>query len=424
MPGDLIEGHAKLESGCSNCHESFSKTSQKRLCLDCHEDVAKDVSDSRGFHGKWPEVSKQECSHCHTDHIGRDANIVLIDEDTFDHLFTDFPLKGSHKNTTCNDCHEAGKPFSKTPNLCVDCHEDDDRHEGNLGRDCASCHSEVRWIDTTSFDHSTTKFPLIDSHKSVNCVSCHIGEVYKDLPAECVDCHKIQDVHGSVFGEKCETCHAPSKWNEVKFDHDVDTKFVLLGKHSGAKCEACHTSNAYIEKLSTNCIDCHREDDPHKGQLGSECQACHSSENWREEVIFDHDITRFPLIGLHALVPCESCHLSSAFQDASLECVDCHAKETYHEGRLGSECDTCHNPNGWKNWVFDHNLQTGYKLTGAHDGLDCHACHTKARAPNLKISQSCIECHSDDDVHRGQFGENCWNCHTTGTFKDVKLRIK
>ena len=42
-PGALIEGHAKLEKDCSNCHATFDKGAQTRLCLDCHKAVRADI---------------------------------------------------------------------------------------------------------------------------------------------------------------------------------------------------------------------------------------------------------------------------------------------------------------------------------------------------------------------------------------------
>jgi Zn finger protein HypA/HybF involved in hydrogenase expression len=45
MPGKVIEGHAEVEAECSSCHKSFNKSAQRDLCMDCHEDVAGDVSD-------------------------------------------------------------------------------------------------------------------------------------------------------------------------------------------------------------------------------------------------------------------------------------------------------------------------------------------------------------------------------------------
>ena len=422
MPGDLIAGHAKLEPNCSNCHAPFSKNQQRTLCLDCHKEISRDIDAGAGFHGRRPEIKVQECNHCHTDHVGRDADIVRLDRETFDHDFTDFALDGAHVGLACVSCHEDGKKFAAAPGECAGCHEEDEPHMGRLGRDCASCHKTAAWNDLKPFDHSGTGFALDGAHRDIACASCHLGEVYKGLPSTCADCHRIQDVHQGRFGLRCETCHAVTKWTEVRFNHDTDTRFMLRGKHAEAKCEACHTANLYGQKLATDCYSCHRDDDPHDGQLGEACDSCHSPEDWLKEVVFDHDITRFPLIGLHAVVPCEGCHQSAAYRDAPTGCVDCHEADDFHEGRLGKTCSTCHNPNGWERWVFDHDTQTRFALTGAHFGLECKACHSDARSADLKIPGACISCHARDDTHRGQFGSQCQTCHTTKSFRNARLR--
>ncbi len=422
MPGELVESHSKLESKCSSCHEAFSKQFQRHLCLDCHKEIARDVNGNRGFHGKRPEVGKQECSHCHTDHIGRKADIVLLDEETFDHDSTDFPLRHGHKKAACNQCHQSDESFAVAPLYCVDCHKKEEPHQGRLGRVCATCHFQATWVRTKPFDHTKTKFPLKDEHSKVACQACHIGEVYKDLSTTCSDCHRIQDVHRGRFGSKCESCHAPSKWTEVRFDHRRDTKFDLVGKHAKVKCDACHIGDLFNDKVATECVSCHAKIDPHQGQLGKACNQCHSPESWREKVVFEHDITRFPLIGLHALVPCEACHITPAYRDASIDCANCHKHEDYHENRLGNACTNCHNPNGWNRWVFDHGRQTRYRLAGSHAGLECRACHTKSRAASMKISKSCVACHARDDKHNGAFGSNCVTCHVTSKFDNVRLR--
>lgn len=79
VPGPVVSGHAKYEKECSNCHEPFSKKSQTRLCLACHKETAADRQSKKGFHGRQTDAAKQECTICHTDHKGRDADIVLLD---------------------------------------------------------------------------------------------------------------------------------------------------------------------------------------------------------------------------------------------------------------------------------------------------------------------------------------------------------
>ena len=105
MPGEVIAGHAELEPECSSCHKLFDKKGQTNLCMDCHEDVAADVNGQKGYHGLANEVLDEACSSCHTDHQGRGANIVLLDEAAFNHEFTNFELIGAHLEVECDDCH-------------------------------------------------------------------------------------------------------------------------------------------------------------------------------------------------------------------------------------------------------------------------------------------------------------------------------
>ncbi len=420
-PGPVIAGHAKLEQDCSNCHKPFSRGSQTQLCLACHKETARDRQLVRGIHGRQTAAAKQECTHCHTDHMGRHADIVLLDRETFNHTSTNFELRDAHKAVQCDGCHAQNVKFRDAPGRCFDCHKADDPHKGRLGEGCDNCHDEATWARTKAFDHDKTKFPLQAAHRNVACLSCHVGERYTGIGTACVDCHRIQDVHGGRYGAKCETCHDQNKWMTIRFNHDKDTKFPLRAAHAKVKCDACHTGDLYRDKLLTTCVSCHRKDDRHEGQLGVRCESCHGEDNWRRVVSFDHDVTRFPLIGRHTVVTCEECHRSLRFKDAALACASCH-RDQHHEGRLGANCALCHNPNGWARWLFDHDKQTRYPLTGAHRGLDCQACHTTKNVTKITLSTSCYACHQKDDVHRGALGQTCERCHVTTSFKQVSKR--
>jgi uncharacterized paraquat-inducible protein A len=52
MPGEVIQGHADIETECTSCHKRFDRSAQSGLCLDCHEDVANDTNAGIGFHGR------------------------------------------------------------------------------------------------------------------------------------------------------------------------------------------------------------------------------------------------------------------------------------------------------------------------------------------------------------------------------------
>jgi len=409
MPGPVIQGHAKFEKDCDQCHSSFKKGRQNDLCLLCHEDIDKDIARQRGFHGAIPNISTTDCKHCHTEHKGRDVDIVRLDPDTFDHDLTEFPLLGSHIKTACVDCHETGKKYRDAPSQCVDCHKADEPHKGRLGKKCGACHDESDWREA-QFDHDETDFPLLGKHEEIRCNLCHVNERYEDTPATCISCHSLNDVHLGSRGDKCESCHTPADWKETEFDHD-ETNFPLEGKHRKVRCDACHSGDFKDDTEGTICFDCHRDDDEHRGRNGRECDQCHSPAGW-VELRFDHDKdTEFPLKGLHSDIACESCHIGHVF-DSKLEttCYSCHKFDDSHQGSLGHECSECHSETGWDKVTFDHDKDTEFALRGSHEKAACHDCHT-AEAKRKELATDCYSCHSDDDVHDGQQGERCENCH-------------
>ena len=488
MPGKVIEGHAKVESECTSCHSRFSKDTQNKLCLDCHDHSAirEDIEKKQGYHGRSKQVRDISCGVCHTDHKGRNAKVILLDRELFNHDETDLKLEGAHARVPCQTCHKKGKLWREAPHICGECHEKQDVHKGDFGKKCGECHGANNWVDK-KFDHGKTDFPLKGAHEKALCASCHPNKkLYDKTPTKCVECHRGEDVHRKRFGEKCETCHNSVKWNKVRYNHDK-TKFKLKGAHSKARCYACHLPGKEDKKLPLKCNDCHRADDVHKGRNGDKCEKCHNSENWgkarfdhdketdfkllgahkkttcnachaggvkkdakvrkcvechqsddvhkgdlgkkcddchretgwSEKVRFDHDLTKFPLYGLHALATCESCHTKGQYTSTAAGCNDCHEKDDDHKGALGEACNDCHNANGWRLWKFNHNRQTDYKLTNKHRGLACNACHL--RGPPSATPNDCATCHEYDDVHRGRFGRNCSRCHTTKDFKKAKI---
>lgn len=488
MPGKLSRAHTKFESDCAACHDRTDRTRQTVLCLDCHKDVAADVRERRGFHGRLENVGSAQCKACHSEHLGREADIVSLSVAAFDHDRTDFRLEGAHLSAPCESCHAAGKPHRSAPGACADCHRRDDRHGGQLGRQCADCHSQISWSGAR-FDHERTQFPLRDAHRVLNCDSCHLGGRYSPTPRECVACHATDDVHRGARGERCGECHTQVDWTTSRFDHAKETGFALLGAHRLLDCAGCHHRSDFKDNLPRDCAGCHRADDahalrfgsdcatchgndswrvaeynhlakhrfalqgrharlachdchiapvgavklgtdcaschraitPHGQALSSACDSCHGVEDWRRDVRFDHDLSTWPLLGLHAFVGCAQCHVSKAFRDAPEACVDCHVRDDVHRGGLGRECDDCHSPNGWNLWEFDHGERTGFDLTGRHRQLKCADCHRKPAA-EAPLPKDCGSCHRQDDVHLGQYGTQCQRCHSTVSFRGARIQ--
>jgi hypothetical protein len=172
MPGPLSSAHAKLESDCSSCHNRADRAQQASLCSTCHKDVATDIRERRGFHGKQPQIAAAQCSACHSEHLGRAARIKPPVPIGFDHTQANFRIDGAHRNVACASCHVAGKKFRDAQTRCVDCHKKIEPHAGKLGTDCASCHETSRWA-AVRFDHAKTKFPLQARHAQIPCAATH-----------------------------------------------------------------------------------------------------------------------------------------------------------------------------------------------------------------------------------------------------------
>jgi hypothetical protein len=204
----------------------------------------------------------------------------------------------------------------------------------------------------------------------------------------------------------------------VIFDHGRDTKFGLKGLHKKLACNDCHRSSIKNMKKRDKCIDCHKQADVHKGKQGKKCDQCHVEEGWDKKLTFDHGLTAFPLMGQHAVMVCEECHVDKVYNNTNQECKACHRKNDVHEGRFGGECETCHNPNDWKIWIFDHEKQTNFTIDGGHEDLVCEDCHTRSSGSSIQVSKACEGCHRNDDVHRGGFGRQCQRCHTTTSFSE------
>jgi len=414
-PGPLIEGHVKAEADCRKCHIPFDRAAQDGLCAACHKEVGRDLRAHTGFHGRLDPP--QPCRACHTDHRGREAKIVLLEERTFDHARTDFPLRGKHAaRLECRSCHLKGKKFREAPRGCNDCHRKDDVHKGRFGAACADCHGESDW-KSVRFNHDRTKFPLRGKHVPVKCQSCHKAGRFDNAPRTCLGCHQADDTHKGRYGKKCESCHVDASWKRIRFDHDRDTRFALRGRHRTAKCDTCHTGDLYRDKLRSTCIACHRKDDKHRGTLGNACGDCHSERDWKVGR-FDHAKTRFPLRGKHVSAKCMSCHKSAVFKDAPTTCIGCHRKDDRHKGALGEKCGACHTERNWKDSTFDH-AKTDFALRGRHARVKCESCH---RTPDYKRTpKDCLGCHRKDDVHEGQLSAKCESCHGEVTWKKARF---
>ncbi|MFQ5407693.1 MAG: hypothetical protein ACE5FI_04630, partial [Anaerolineales bacterium] len=190
--------------------------------------------------------------------------------------------------------------------------------------------------------HNQTGFPLDGAHVGVECVQCHVDQVFAGTPTDCVGCHALDDTHNGQFGTACEQCHAPDSWENASFDHN-QTGFPLDGAHVGVECVQCHGNK--LQAIPKECVACHAEPQAHLGQFGTECAACHSTTAWKPATLKDHT---FPLNHRsREPIACEVCH-PTTFTEYT--CYGCHEHtpsriENKHreEGiRNFTNCFECH----------------------------------------------------------------------------------
>jgi hypothetical protein len=159
---------------------------------------------------------------------------------------------------------------------CTTCHEDP--HHGEFAArmaklntagkpsGCEGCHSTKAWNDLAGFDHATTSFPLLGTHRAVACIDCHkppnmeqtmLHVSFKEAPSQCEDCH--ENPHGDQFAKNGK--------KTLCADHEK-TAFSLKGAHENVACGDCHTlvreengkKILYYKPTPTACASCHGGD--------------------------------------------------------------------------------------------------------------------------------------------------------------------
>lgn len=168
---------------------------------------------------------------------------------------------------------------------------------------------------------------------------------------------------------------------------------------------------------------------PH-GPISIPCQECHSYTSWkpiRSNPEFNHDLTGYPLRGMHQKVACTQCHTDLVFKNVSTHCADCHAD--IHRRQFGANCENCHSVKGWQvsvNQIRDH--QNRFPLIGAHALLQCDDCHKNAAAGQFSgLSTACFSCHQKDfhtpvfDHVAAGFPITCETCHTMDTWFNARF---
>jgi hypothetical protein len=309
------------------------------------------------------------------------------------------------------------------------------------GLDCSSCHSSNGWkpvLSPMAFDHTkATGFSLTGKHATMACAGCHLDLRFNQprvAETQCASCHV--DVHQGRMSGACTRCHNTTSFHDVAaIALHARVGFPLAGAHLQAPCESCHkndTGGAFAP-LPHDCVSCHRQDfaaatSPDHAAAGfpTSCENCHATVTWTGGVAFDHAAAAngFALVGAHALLRCEDCHMPPNFAlkftpSGQNDCIACHQAQfdRAHGGGFPTTCIDCHSQNSWSGAHFDHNQ---FPLSGPHDA-SCNTCHT---TQGDFTAFTCFQCHAHeqtlmDEVHARISGYTydsaaCYRCHAGG----------
>lgn len=232
---------------------------------------------------------------------------------------------------------------------------------------------------------------------------------------------------------KCAPCHDLQSWSSRRFAHER-TAFPLRGRHADLACRSCH-DGSNERRQATGCHTCH--DDVHVGQFGARCDRCHDAESWRPtDPAEAHRRTNFPLLGRHALLPCQECHgdrRDRGYARPTVACIGCHQRDYAGAGarsidhvasQLPDDCRRCH-----ATWSFGRGIlpqhEDCFQLEAPpHAGIRCADCHTRvaglvATGACFTGNAACTRCHGCGSLapkHSAVAGyqcrdRKCYECH-------------
>ena len=411
---------------CATCHKNNLYKGTARDCVGCHKANYDQTRNPNHAAAGFPTA----CESCH-----RPSDQTWTAK--FDHNLV-YPLVGVHATQQCETCHKNGV-YKGTPRDCVGCHRanyDQTRNPNHASAGfpttCEQCHQPSAASWTGRFDHNLV-FPLVGTHATQQCTTCHKNGTYQGTPRDCVGCHKTDydktanPNHASAgFPTTCEQCHNPSLPNwQGAFNHSQF--FPLVGTHAVQACAACHKNNVY-KGTPRDCVGCHKTDydkttNPNHVAAGfpTACESCHNatSPSWNSS--FDHS-RFFPLQGTHATQQCAACHKNNVYKGTPRDCYGCHKTDydqttnpNHAAAGFPTACEQCHTATA-PDWHTSFNHSQFFPLVGTHATQQCTACHKNGVYKGTP--RDCYGCHktdydrtTDPNHAAAGFPTACESCH-------------
>ena len=209
QPGPLSTAHSFLQGNCAGCHEPAHGVVVAR-CIACHaNETALLQRQPTAFH-----ASIGNCTGCHSEHQGdlglRSAmnHRALVDiglrllantpegSETgmlYSHLLVHGPARGA--STSDEQLLD-----------CFGCHETRDRHLGQFGRDCGTCHGTQQWT-IAQYRHPAPS--------STDCAQCHRPPPSHSMGHFEMVSKRVAGVEHAEAAQ-CYLCHQTTTWNDIR----------------------------------------------------------------------------------------------------------------------------------------------------------------------------------------------------------------
>ncbi|MBI3605706.1 MAG: hypothetical protein HY202_06740 [Nitrospirae bacterium] len=291
------------------------------------------------------------------------------------------------------------------------------------------------------FNHDSTTFQLLGTHRGLECNKCHFAGRYKGTPRTCENCHNGQISYGKpvghmMTGSNCTGCHNVTAWLPTHFAHDSSVTGECSTCHNGKKatgksgnhlttsseCDGCHKPAGWVPAGFNHadisgqlCVSCHKpggsgktkSDSLHNLPGLSDCGTCHASTT-------RFSVWKMSHTGISPPASCATCHIagntmgavatpgSHPYAASNSDCSQCHKSFSSFSGAAFNHtgvttCNTCHfknNPSGAMGPKSDtlHNLSTL---------PDCRTCHSSTTTftaftmnhTGISPPASCATCH-------------------------------
>jgi len=268
----------------ANVNKSLADFFYAERCLECHEEVAEDLSQNLHGSEKIEDPERyDDCISCHHPHeqpwLSDESKKVDPDKSP---------------QTQCAACHEHQDelpPFSTEDEACMTCHRlpavDDPLAAEKINNLCFQCHADTgadaqkKTAETVALIHPDEYQKT--SHAELACTTCHpqaaAYEHAKQQSADCSQCHMPHDekiAHDAHTAVACEACHLTG----VAPLRELKSKRVLWKRLSNleaplrihrmvrfedeSECRRCHVAGNSVGAVakilpskSILCMPCH-----------------------------------------------------------------------------------------------------------------------------------------------------------------------